>query len=138
MTMTREELEAFIESSFPHARRLGWTLDDVGHRFAVLRLPVTEEHLRPGGTVSGPALMALADTAAYFAILASIGPVALAVTTHLSIDFLRRPDHPEIVVRADLVKLGSRLAVARVDLRGSGEDEPVAIASVTYSIPQRP
>jgi acyl-coenzyme A thioesterase PaaI-like protein len=80
--------------------------------------------------------MALADTAAYFAILASIGPVALAVTTHLSIDFLRRPDQAEIVTRADLVKLGQRLAVARVDMRGAGEDEPVAIASVTYSIPQ--
>jgi uncharacterized protein (TIGR00369 family) len=134
--MTKQELEAFIDASFPHARLLGWKLDDCGHRFAVLRLPVTAAHLRPGGTVSGPALMALADTAAYFAILASVGPVALAVTTHLSIDFLRRPDHAVILARGDLVKLGKRLAVARIDIRGEGEDEPVAIASVTYSIPQ--
>jgi len=134
--MTAAEIERFIDETFPKARSLGWVIDAVAHRRATVRLPVADHHLRPGGTVSGPTLMALTDTAMYFALLASIGPVALAVTTNLNINFLRRPspDH-DVVAEAEILKLGARLAVGQVTIASEGEDEPVAHATVTYSIP---
>lgn len=137
--MTAAEIERFVDETFPQARSLGWVIDAVAHRRATVRLPVADHHLRPGGTVSGPTLMALADTAMYFAVLASIGPVELAVTTNLNINFLRRPspDH-DVVADAEILKLGARLAVGQVTIASEGEDEPVAHATVTYSIPPAP
>jgi len=133
--MTAAEIDAFMDQVFPQARALGWTIDEVGDRRAVVRLPVGEHHLRPGDTVSGPTLMTLADTAMFFAVLATVGPVALAVTTHLGMDFLRRAGGGELVARADILKLGRRLAVGHVVIHADGEPEPVAQASVTYALP---
>jgi uncharacterized protein (TIGR00369 family) len=101
-----------------------------------VRLPVAERHLRPGGTVSGPTMFALADVAIYLMILSRIGPVALAVTTNCAIDFLRKPPAGrDLVARARLLKLGRTLAVGDVLIHSDGADEPVARASLTYSIP---
>ncbi|MDQ2068172.1 PaaI family thioesterase [Xinfangfangia sp. CPCC 101601] len=103
-----------------------------------LRLRVGDQHLRPGGTVSGPSIFALADVAMYLAILARIGPVALAVTTNCSVDFLRKPEAGrDLLAEARLLKLGRRLAVGDVMVFSEGGTEPVARASLTYSIPPR-
>lgn len=101
-----------------------------------LRLKVAERHLRPGGTVSGPAMFGLADVAMYLAILSRIGPVALAVTTNCSIDFMRKPAAGrEMRAEARILKLGKTLAVGDVLLFSDGEVEPVARAGLTYAIP---
>ena len=101
-----------------------------------LRLAVAERHLRPGGTVSGPSLFALADVAMYLAILSRIGPVALAVTTNCSIDFMRKPAAGrDVLAQARVLKLGRSLAVGDVLLFSEGGTEPVARAGLTYSIP---
>ena len=99
--------------------------------------PVSDRHGRPGGTLSGPTMMMLADTAAWMAILAQIGPVLLAVTTSLHIDFLRKPDIDDLMARATVLKLGRKLAVVDVPLFSRGHDELVAKAQVTYSLPSR-
>jgi uncharacterized protein (TIGR00369 family) len=100
-----------------------------------MRLRIGEMNRRPGGTVSGPSLMALADTAAWLVIAGQIGPVALAVTTSLHIDFLRKPALVDIVAVGTLLKLGKRLGVAEVAIYSVGSDDVVAKAQVTYSIP---
>ncbi|MFV0492935.1 MAG: PaaI family thioesterase [Pseudorhodobacter sp.] len=101
-----------------------------------LRLNVAESHLRPGNTVSGPAIFALADVAIYLAILSRIGPVALAVTTSCAIDFMRKPKAGrDLTARARLLKLGRVLAVGDVLVYSEGDDAPVARAGLTYSIP---
>lgn len=135
--MTLAELEALIDERFPQARGMGWQIESIGHRRARLRLPVTDMHLRPGGTVSGPVLMTMVDTAVYFAVLASIGPVPLAVTTNLNINFLRKPTGPALIAEAFLLKLGKRLAVGEVTISVEGDDEAVAHGTATYSIPPR-
>jgi uncharacterized protein (TIGR00369 family) len=102
----------------------------------VMSLSASDKHLRPGGTVSGPAMFALADVCAYFAILSMLGPVALAVTTNCSIDFMRKPAPGRIFCRMELLKLGRALAVTEGRLYTEGAmDKPVARASLTYSIP---
>lgn len=128
------ELQSFLDAAFPRgAGQL--EVRQAAPNHAVVALQTAEQHLRPGNTTSGPTLMMLADTAAYLAILATVGLEALAVTTHLSIDFLRKtPADSEVEARAELVKLGRRLAVAAV--RVSAGDQLVATASVTYSRPR--
>lgn len=101
----------------------------------VMCLPIHERHGRPGGTLSGPAMMMLADTAAWLAILAQIGPVLLAVTTSLHIDFLRKPQIADLMAKTRLLKLGRKLAVVDVELFSRDSIEPVAKAQVTYSLP---
>lgn len=101
-----------------------------------LRLVVAERHLRPGGTVSGPAMFGLADVAMYLAILSRIGPVALAVTTNCSIDFMRKPAAGrDLLAHARVLKLGKTLAVGDVLMFSDGQAEPVARAGLTYAIP---
>lgn len=133
--MNRAQIEAFLDEHFPQARRTGARIESIDADRLLLRQPVGERHLRPGGTVSGPALMALADTAFYFLVLSMIGPVELAVTTHLSIDFMRRPEPVDVLAEAEMLKLGRRLAVGRVTMTSDGDDRPIAHAAVTYSIP---
>jgi len=132
--MTVDELQRFLEDAFPELPPT-YVVEEVSDRGARLRLPVTGSHRRPGGTVSGPALMALADCTAWLAIVGQIGPVALSVTTSLHIDFLRRPELVDVVADGVLLKLGRRLAVVEVALRSVGAPDVVAKAQVTYSIP---
>jgi uncharacterized protein (TIGR00369 family) len=109
----------------------------VGLNYALLKMDYHERHIRPGGTLSGPAMMALADLGLYVAILAQIGPVALAVTTNLSFNFLRKPEQRDLFAECRLLKLGKRLAVGEVLMRSEGRDELVCHATGTYSIPDR-
>ncbi|MEW6256852.1 MAG: PaaI family thioesterase [Pseudomonadota bacterium] len=139
MAVTLSEMSAFLEAEFPQAFGLGrpHTVVSIGPRTATVRLEAGEAQLRPGGTVSGPAMMGLADVAVYVALLGQIGLVPLAVTTNLSINFLRKPPPGELYADARLIKLGKRLAVGDVGLRGAAGGDLVAHCVATYSIPDR-
>ena len=102
-----------------------------------MRQAYSDKFIRPGGTISGPTMMALSDFALYVAVLGAIGPVALAVTINLSINFLRKPERRDLLAEAKILKLGKRLAVMEVNLFSDGVDEPVAHVTSTYSIPPR-
>jgi uncharacterized protein (TIGR00369 family) len=130
-----EELQQIVVDAFPDYDLP--TVESIDGDTLVLALTTSTRHTRPGGTLSGPTMMALADNAAWLVILAHIGPVLLAVTTSLHIDFLRKPDVADLLARAKLIKLGRRLAVVDVDLFSRGSTDLVAKASVTYSIPPR-
>lgn len=132
--MTIEELERFIEQEFPGGRG-EWTIAHLGEGELEVRLPFREDFLRPGNTISGPVMMSLVDTTAYVLILSMKGPVALAVTTSLNINFMRRPLPEELSARARMLKLGKQLAVVEVLLYLSASDTLVAQSTVTYSIP---
>ena len=137
--MTAEEVEAFLDREFPQIHHDGriYSVEAVGPMTARLRMGYHDKHIRPGGTVSGPSLMALADLALYVAILAQIGPVALAVTTSLSFNFLRKPPAGDVIAECRLLKLGKRLAVGEVALHSEGDSAIVCHATGTYSIPDR-
>lgn len=137
--MTGSEIMEMLDREFPqiHAGGRVYAIDSVSPGEAVVRLSANELHLRPGGTVSGPSMMALADLAAYVLILAHIGPVALAVTTNLNINFLRKPDAGDLLATCRLLKLGKRLAVVDCAIAGEGQEELVAHATATYSVPPR-
>lgn len=137
--MDLAETCAFLDREFPQMNEGGrsYHLEAVGPLFARMRLDHHERFLRPGGTISGPAMMALADFALYAAILANVGPVALAVTTSLSFNFLRKPGTAGLVAECRLLKLGRRLAVGEVLITAAGCDDLVCHATGTYSIPPR-
>ena len=137
LQMTSDELMVFLEEVFPQVAD-DFAVDRLEEMEIGLRLKVAERHLRPGATVSGPSMFALADCAAYMIVLAMIGPKALAVTTNCSIDFMRKPaSGQDIVAKCRLLKLGRALAVADTLLFSVGETQPVARASLTYSIPPK-
>jgi uncharacterized protein (TIGR00369 family) len=134
--MSASELEERLARDFPqgsYGKRIH--IEAVGPMTARLRYRADEKNLRPGGTVSGPTLMGFADGAVYVAILANIGWVPLAVTTSLTINFLKKPAPGDLIAECKLIKLGKRLAVGDVALRSAGEDELVAHCVATYSIP---
>jgi uncharacterized protein (TIGR00369 family) len=137
VALSAEELERRLAAEFPEAfnAESGLAILDVWHGGARVRQDFVATATRPGGTISGPTIMALADVAAYVAILASIGWVPLAVTTNLNINFLRKPRPGALVAECRLIKLGKRLAVGEVGIRSEGEEELVAHATSTYSIP---
>ncbi len=139
IAMNLHETRAFLDREFPQMNAGGrfHHLEAVGPLSARMRLDPHESLLRPGGTISGPAMMALADYALYAAILANIGPVALAVTTSLSFNFLRMPGSAGLVAECRLMKLGRRLAIGEVRIAATGSDELVCHATGTYSIPPR-
>jgi uncharacterized protein (TIGR00369 family) len=135
--MTVEELERFFLAEFPqvfHAES-GLAIEAVWERGCRVRQAFRQRSLRPGGTISGPTMMALADFAMYVAVLAAIGPVPLAVTINLNINFLRKAAPRDLLAEARLLKLGKRLATGEVTICSQGEMEPVAHATSTYSIP---
>jgi uncharacterized protein (TIGR00369 family) len=134
--MSAAELEEFIKSHFPHVDEPLVRVEAVEENQARIRLPYHDRHLRPGETISGPSLMTLADTAMYVALLAMIGPVALAVTTNLNINFLRKPAKADVIGYCKILKLGKQLAVGEVMMFSEGDEAPVAHATVTYSIPR--
>jgi uncharacterized protein (TIGR00369 family) len=133
--MTTEELEEFLYSHFPDSMHRAFTVERVDDMYGQVRMRFDQRLLRPGGTISGPSLMLLSDTAMYLTLLGMIGPVALAVTTNLNINFLRRPAQADVIAECRLLKLGKRLAVGEVTMRSEGDEKPVAHATVTYSIP---
>jgi len=135
LQMTMDEVAAFLVREFPQVAD-DFRVEALAEDAITMRLLVAGRHLRPGGTVSGPSIFALADVAVYLALIAMIGPQALAVTTGASIDFLRKPPAgADLIGEARLLKRGRVLVVGDVLIRSEGADAPVARASMTYSIP---
>ncbi|WP_440410052.1 PaaI family thioesterase [Neorhizobium petrolearium] len=137
--MTAEEIHAFLDREFPqiHVDGRALAVTDVRPGELSMRFDPSDRHLRPGNTISGPSMVLLADVAAYAVILAHIGPVALAVTTSLNVNFLRKPQFAPLFCDCRLLKLGKRLAVIDCLLTQQSGGEPVAQATATYSIPPR-
>jgi len=135
--LPHSELERFLRNEFPQVFKAGsgLSIEEIWHGGAQVRQAYREDFIRPGGTISGPTMMALADFAMYVAVLSSIGVVPLAVTTNLSINFLRKPSAADLLAEAKLMKLGKRLAVGEVAIWSVGGVELVAHATSTYSIP---
>ena len=125
------------EEQMPFAKVMGLELEQIRTDGVTMRARYSGQFLRPGGTISGPVMMALADTAMYVLVLSRIGPVELAVTTNLSINFLRKPNPGDLIAEAKMLKLGKRLAVGEVHLFSDGQSTGEAVAHVTstYSIP---
>lgn len=133
--MTIEELEAFRAEHFSQSDPLNMKIERLDGLTMRIRMPVRGDHLRPGGTVSGPTLMFLCDAGFYLLILSQIGPVPLAVTTNLNINFMRRPNTADVIAEMRILKLGQKLAVGDVMLYSDGDPEPVAHCQMTYAIP---
>ncbi|PIE15193.1 MAG: thioesterase [Rhodobacterales bacterium] len=137
LKMTIPELEQFLKAQFPQVAE-DFRILSLAENAAEVEMVISEQNLRPGGTVSGPSMFALADLAFYIALLAMIGPKALAVTTNASIDFMRKPAAGQgLVGTARILKLGRVLAVGDVLICAKGQDQPVARASMTYAIPPK-
>jgi uncharacterized protein (TIGR00369 family) len=135
--LSAKQVGELLEREFSQMfhRDSGTTIEDAWHGGCRIRRAFNEKFLRPGGTISGPTMMGMTDFAMYVAILASIGPVPLAVTTSLNINFLRKPEQRDLIAEARLIKLGKRLAVGEVEIYSDGADDMVAHATATYSIP---
>src|SRR3954468_5417659 len=136
--MSVAELDGFLQREFPQAFAAGnIAIERADGESCLIRERFHERMLRPGGTVSGPTLMALADVAMYVVLLSAIGPVGLAVTTNLTINFLRKGQPgQDVLAAAKLLKLGKRLAVGEVSLMSGTAPEPIAHVTATYSIPK--
>jgi uncharacterized protein (TIGR00369 family) len=135
--LTRKELEDHLEVEFPELFQVlsGFDIEEMRYGGCRLRRRFDPQLLRPGGTIAGTTIMALADYAMYFAVLGAIGWVPLAVTTNLTINFLKKPAARDLLADARLLKLGKRLAVGEIGIFSAGDDELVAHATSTYSIP---
>jgi uncharacterized protein (TIGR00369 family) len=133
--MTAAELNAFFAEAFPYGRAAD--IEHADGKSVRARFTPNDAQLRPGGTVSGPTMMGLADTVMYALVLSAIGKAPLAVTTNLSINFLRKPEPKDLIAEGHMLKLGKVLAVGDIVIRSDGSDDVVAHAVVTYSIPPR-
>ncbi|MFT5893751.1 MAG: hypothetical protein ACI8VW_000617 [bacterium] len=137
LLMSADEFREILDERLPFGEMMGLSVDYFQSDHVRLRAVYNERFLRPGGTIAGPVMMGLADAALYALVLSRIGPVELAVTTTLSINFLRRPAPGDVIADARMLKLGKRLAVGEVSLFSElgGLDDPVAHVTGTYSIP---
>ena len=134
---TSTTLIEYLEQVFPQIKG-EFTILELAERHLKVKLNIQAKHLRPGGTVSGPSMFSLADVSVYMAIMAMIGPEPLAVTTGCSLDFMRKPvGGRDLIASCTLLKLGRSLAVGDVLIHSEGMYEPVARATMTYSIPQK-
>ena len=134
MLMTKQSLTDFLDQEFPQVSKNLEIIDVSEDNFSML-MKISNEHLRPGGTVSGPTMFLLADVSFYLATLNIIGPKSLTVTTNCSINFLRKPNEKNLISKTRILKLGKTLSVGDVLIYSEGIDEAVAHASLTYSIP---
>jgi len=137
LVMSADELTTYLDDIFPE-RRTNWPpihVEDLEPYKARLRMEFAESELRPGGTLSGPSMFRLADWGFYCCLLAMIGPVPLAVTTNMTITFLRKPTQDDLIADVHILKLGKRLAIGEVFLFSDGGEDAVAHATGTYSIP---
>jgi uncharacterized protein (TIGR00369 family) len=137
--LNADEIGKLLHEVFPQAfyEGCGLVLESVEYAWIRVRRRFQEHYLRPGGTISGPTMMELADFAMYVAVFSAIGNQPLAVTTNLNINFLRKPAQADLIAEAKLMKVGKRLAVGEVTIFSDGSDEPVAHVTATYSIPVR-
>ena len=136
--MSADKIAELLHEVFPQAfyPGCGLTIERVDYAGIRVRRHFQDDYLRPGGTISGPTMMELADFAMYVAVFSAIGPQPLAVTTNLNINFLRKPTRGDLIAEARLMKVGKRLAVGEVAIYSDGVAEPVAHVTSTYSIPQ--
>mgnify|MGYP000969822301 CR=1 FL=1 len=131
----KEKIIEFLAKEFPQNKCI---VEEIGNKTATIKHKIGIDELRPGGTVSGPVLMTVADVALYVTILGEIGLVPLTVTTNLNINFLRKPSpENDIIGKCKLIKIGRSLAVGEVFLYSEGDKDPVAHAIGTYSIPPK-
>lgn len=135
LKLSADRLQELLADYFPHMQEGRFLVEEVEPMQVTVRMPFDDAHLRPGGTISGPSLMALADTGMYMAVLAMIGEQPLVVTSSLNINFLRKPRPADVIARTTLLRLGRRLAVGEVHMYCEGDEEAVAQATVTYAIP---
>ena len=133
--MSKVDLENFLEKEFPQVSSNFKILNTKPNSLSML-MHISDEHLRPGGTVSGPTMFLLADVSFYLATLSMIGPKSLTVTTNCSINFLRKPNISDLISETRVLKIGKTLSVGDVLIYSNGIKEPVAHASLTYSIPR--
>jgi uncharacterized protein (TIGR00369 family) len=134
--ITTAEFEAITRAALPMAGAMGLRVEKMAAGAVSVRLPHAKQNLRPGGTVAGPAMMALADYAMYAVVLSMVGPArAEAVTVNLNINFLSRPEPRDLLAEGRIVKLGRRLAFGEVTLYSDGRADPVAHVTASYSIP---
>ena len=137
LRFTIQELSNYVEEIFPQVKD-DFEILEISEFGSRVRLKVTFKHLRPGNTVSGPAIFSLVDCTAYMAILAKLGKEALAVTTNCSIDFMRKPSgKTDLIANCEILKFGKTLVVADAKVYSEDTEKPVARASITYSIPPR-
>ena len=136
--ITVAAFEALAFEGVPYAGQLGCRVERFAAGHVVLRLPYRDLLRRPGGTICGPALMALADVTLYGAVLSAVGEVALAVTTDMTIHFLRRPAARDVVAEGRLLRLGRRLAVGEVSMQSDGDGRAICHVVGTYAIPSEP
>src|SRR5215210_3220064 len=134
--LTADELHRLLAGEFPQmfGAEGGLSIERVEQGGCRVRQAFRPDTLRPGGTISGVAMMSLSDVTMYIAVLAAVGWVRLAVATNLSINFLRKPGPRDLLAEAHLLKLGKRLAVGEVTIRSEGDEDPVAHVTSTYSI----
>ena len=133
--MSKIDLENFLEKEFPQVSNNFKILNTKPNSLSML-MHISDEHLRPGGTVSGPTMFLLADVSFYLATLSMIGPKSITVTTNCSINFLRKPNISDLISETRVLKIGKTLSVGDVLIYSNGIKEPVAHASLTYSIPR--
>ena len=136
--MTPAELMKFLDEQFPQAGHQGLSIEHLDDTTIGVRFAAHARHLRPGGTISGPTLMWLVDLSFYLLLMGRLGPVAQAVTTNLNINFMRKPEPADLLGEGRLMKLGRALAVGDFTIWSDGKKDPVAHATVTYSIPPAP
>lgn len=135
--LTALEVTQFVREVFSEADTYGWTIESVADGAIQVSMQASENTVRPGGTVSGPTLFALADLTAYMLVLAHLGKVALAVTTNVSINFLNKPQPGKLIAKGELLKLGKRLVICDIRIMAGAADVVVAHATVTYSVPPK-
>lgn len=135
VVMNAEEVQAYVAEVFPQSNQYGFTVEALSEGKITVGMKISDAHLRPGGTVSGPSMFALADCATYLMVLSHVGKVALAVTTNLNINFINKPAEGDLIAEANLLKLGKRLAVCDVSIMSKLDRRLVAHATATYSIP---
>ena len=130
-----EDFEAIRREQLPFTVNFPARAERIDTGEAIFRLPYSDGLLRPGGTINGPAMMALSDMTMYAVVMSEIGMATMAVTSNLNMNFLRRPGPRDLIAKGRILKLGRRLAYGDVTMYSDGEAEPVAHATVTYSIP---
>lgn len=135
MSLSALEVQQLIREWVPMAEDIDLQVEQVGEGTARIRIPFNARNIRPGGTVSGPIIMAAGDTAMYAAILGALGQVAMAVTSNLNVNFMQRPDQVALIAEATILKLGKRMAFCEVGIRSEGSEDLVAHVTGSYSLP---
>ncbi len=135
MRLSAQQVQRLIREWVPMAEDIDLQVEHIAEGEARIRIPFQERNIRPGGTVSGPIIMAAGDTAMYAAILGSLGKVAMAVTSNLNINFMQRPEQVALIAEANILKLGKRIAFCEVGIRSEGSEELVAHVTGSYSLP---